>query len=110
MTRLRFALILVMACAKHDGDPEVARVAGQCKAASEIVRQNAGLDDPAFKEALVNRLTACTDACDGKDVASCDELDDQVARMCTISATVCKTLCDPTKPGSLTDAACKQTR
>jgi hypothetical protein len=108
---MRLVLLLaIAACAKHDGAPsEVDKQVAACKTASDAVRA-AALEDPALVEAQVNRLAACTDACDGKDAASCAELDDQVTRMCAVSTAACKGLCDPTKPSSLSTAACKRAK
>jgi hypothetical protein len=109
VTRLLIAVALA-ACAKRDAAPtELGKQAAACKQASDAVRA-AGADDPALVEAQVNRLAACGDACDGKDAASCAELDDQLTRMCAISTAACKGLCDPAKPSSLSAAACKRAK
>ena len=109
MSRL-VLLLAIAACAKRDGAPtELETQAAACKGASDAVRTTAA-DDPALVEAQVNRLAACSDACDGKDAVSCAELDEQVTRMCAISTAACKGLCDPAKPSSLSTAACKHTK
>ena len=109
MSRL-VLLLAIAACAKRDAAPtELDKQVVACKTASDAVRA-AAAEDPSLVEAQVNRLAACTDACDGKDAASCAELDDQVTRMCAVSTAACKGLCDPAKPSSLSAAACKQTK
>lgn len=105
---LLLAVLALGACARHDAAPtELDHMASRCKVASDAVRA-AAVEDPALVEAQVNRLAACTDACDSKDAASCAELEDQVARMCATSTAACKGLCDPAKPSSLSAAACKR--
>jgi Tfp pilus assembly protein PilV len=110
MKHLLLLSLLVVACSKKGGDPaddeKARRMISACKAADAVNPKSLG--DAEMREFLSNHMTVCAAGCDAKDAASCASIDHQVENLCRVSQEVCAALCDPTKPGSLTDAACKR--
>jgi hypothetical protein len=110
MKHLLWLSLALVACSKKGGAPaddeKAKRMISACKVADDVDPKSLG--DTEMREFLSNHLTVCAGGCDAKDDASCRSLDKQVANLCRVSQDVCAALCDPAKPGSLTDAACKR--
>ncbi|MFT3697764.1 MAG: hypothetical protein QM831_31785 [Kofleriaceae bacterium] len=100
------SLILFVACGKKADDENVRRQASACAAGDAVDMKT--LNDADMREFMSNHLSVCASACDAKDAASCQSVDKQVGALCRVSPEVCASLCDPSKPGSITDAACKR--
>lgn len=108
MKHLLLASLLVTACSKKSGpatDEAAQRSISACKAADAVDPKTLSLEDS--REFFGKHMSVCADACDAKDDASCKSLDAQLTKLCKVAPDACASLCDPSKPGALTDAACK---
>jgi hypothetical protein len=86
-------------------DSEAKHLAQLCVDASGVLSQKMSIDE--YRQAMATVMSGCAKACDAKQANACAILDTQVGRLCKVSSEVCGSLCDPSHPGALTDAACK---
>lgn len=107
MKHLVLISVLFIGCSKKGpSDEQVHQLASACAAADAVDMKSLG--DQEMRDFMSKHLTVCATACDAKDAASCASVDKQVGALCKVSQDVCASLCDPQKPGSITDAACKR--
>lgn len=116
LPRLRIALaglasLVAVACGKPTPTPSPAAspaALAACRAVPVLLREH--LDADELREVMSTGLSACSDACDHEDAASCDTLADGLGALCDVSSAVCTKLCDPAHPDSLSNTACKIAR
>ena len=91
-----------------DKDKEKAKkLAGLCVEAGKQLADDSGkTDNDTFMLTLKNALTACSGGCDGKDDASCKELDGHLGKICGVKAGMCDSLCASAKSPSLKKYSC----
>lgn len=79
-----------------------------CRAVPVLLREH--LDADELREVMSTGLSACSDACDHEDAASCATLASGLGALCDVASAVCTKLCDPAHPDSLSNTACKIAR
>lgn len=109
MKHLVLISLLAVACSSKKAgaptDEKAQQMISACKAGDAVDPKS--LPDAEAREFFGKHMSVCASACDAKDDASCKSLDAQIAKLCKVAPDACASLCDPAKPGALTDAACK---
>jgi hypothetical protein len=103
------ALVLALAaCGKKKDTARIEKLAKLCTSASETLRRDASsasVED--FESLLGSTLEACSQACDGEDQKSCNQLDEHLHIVCKSMTGVCDSLCEKAESASLKQTACK---
>ena len=108
MKHLLCLSLLLVACSKKGGAPtdeHAQQMISACKAGDSVDPKTLSTEES--REFFGKHMSVCAGGCDAKDEASCKSLDRQVANLCKVAPDACASLCEPSKPGALTDAACK---
>ena len=100
------ASLFLFACGKSK-DEKGAKLAGLCVEATKQLENAGDADGDTFMMMLQNALTACSGGCDANDEASCKSLESHLGKICGVSASVCESLCNEAKSGSLKKYACQ---
>src|SRR5262245_40372095 len=107
----RFALVLALiaslaACSKKKDTARIEQMAHLCSVASDTLKRDASsasVED--FESLLGSTLEACSQACDGEDQKSCNQLDEHLHVVCKSITGVCDSLCEKAESPSLKDTA-----
>ena len=99
------AVALVAGCSKK-ADPADSKMAKLCV---EATKQLASPSDKpeTFQMQLSNALEACSGGCDDGNQDACKTLDTHIHKLCGVSESMCKQLCDSVKSPSLKKATCE---